>query len=114
MKKTYQKLMKNEKVLQEFVKRVKERYGDKVEKIILFGSYARGEAREDSDIDVLIITKKEDFRLRRGILGLAFDLLFETREYISPKVISKDDYEHLIDIQTSFIKNVIEDGIIVG
>ena len=30
-----------------------------VVKVILFGSYARGDAREDSDIDFLIITNRE-------------------------------------------------------
>jgi len=29
-------------------------------KIILFGSRARGDAKEDSDLDLLIITKKVD------------------------------------------------------
>ncbi len=32
----------------------------KVDNIILFGSRARGDAKEDSDLDLLIITKKVD------------------------------------------------------
>ena len=42
--------------VEEFVRRVLERYRDKIDSIILFGSVARGEAKEDSDIDVLIVT----------------------------------------------------------
>lgn len=103
-----------EKVLNEFVKRIKKDYGDKIEKIILFGSYARGEAKEGSDIDVLIITKDEDFRVRKKIVGIAFDLLLETMEYISPKVISRGDYEKLINIKTSFIKNILLGGVPIG
>ncbi len=103
-----------EKVLDEFVKRIKKEYGDKIEKIILFGSYARGEAKEGSDIDVLIITKDEDFRIRKKITGIAFDLLLETMKYISPKVISRMDYEKLINIQTSFIKNILAGGVPIG
>lgn len=107
-------MVKNMKALERFVEDVKREYGDKIEKIILFGSYARGEAKEGSDIDVLVITKVEDFKLRREILGLAFDLLLETREYISAKVISERDYERLVEMKTSFIRNVINEGVVVG
>jgi predicted nucleotidyltransferase len=41
----------------EFVIRVLERYKDKIDRIILFGSVVRGDAREDSDIDILVIWK---------------------------------------------------------
>jgi len=34
------------------------------EKIILFGSYATGKATEDSDIDLLIVEKKVDSKIR--------------------------------------------------
>ncbi len=46
------------------------------EKIILFGSYARGEAREDSDVDFLVIEREpankaqEMVRLRRALRPL--------------------------------------------
>lgn len=105
--------MKRE-ALEKFVKLVKEKYGNEIEKIILFGSFARGKNMEESDIDVLVITKVENFNLRREILGLAFDLLLETQEYISVKVISRRDYEKLIEMRTSFIKNVIDEGVVVG
>ena len=39
--------------IREKVKPVAERYG--IEKVLLFGSYARGEADEDSDIDVIVV-----------------------------------------------------------
>ena len=46
------------------------------EKIILFGSYARGDVDPDSDIDLLVVVKKvsslraEGLRLRRSLRGL--------------------------------------------
>jgi predicted nucleotidyltransferase len=59
-------------------------------KVILFGSYARGEAREDSDLDLLIVEKDipdptgEYLRLREvvGTLGVGVDLLlYPEREF---------------------------------
>ncbi|WP_456474667.1 nucleotidyltransferase domain-containing protein [Candidatus Pyrohabitans sp.] len=107
-------MTRKREALEKFVRLIKEKYGDEIEKIILFGSFARGENVEESDIDVLIITKVENFKLRREILGLAFDLLMETGEYISAKVISRKDYEKLIKMRTSFIKNIVDEGVVVG
>jgi len=103
---------KYQKAVDEFVRRVLEKYGDRIESIILFGSVARGEAKEDSDIDVLIVTREEDFRLRRALIGLAFDILLETKEHISVKVLSKDDFEGHKNF--SFLRNVISEGIKVA
>jgi len=60
------------------------------EKIILFGSYARGEAGPDSDLDLLVmeagITKprQESLRLRRALRGLRvpMDIVVATPEQI--------------------------------
>lgn len=45
-----------EKSLMDLLKRK----GIRVSKIVLFGSYAKGEGKEDSDIDIIIVS--EDFR----------------------------------------------------
>ena len=93
----------------EFVKELEKDHHNEIESIILFGSVARGEARLDSDIDILIIIKKEDFKLRRLFIGKAFDTLIETGLNISAKVISHDDFQ--LSKNYSFLKNVIADGV---
>ena len=55
-------------------------------RIVLFGSRARGSAREDSDVDLLIVTPSELRPMQRGVkarlalygTGLAFDLIVLT------------------------------------
>ncbi|WP_258082996.1 nucleotidyltransferase domain-containing protein [Thermococcus thermotolerans] len=47
-----------EKILREVKFRLQEILGDDLVEVILFGSYARGEAREDSDVDVLVVVKR--------------------------------------------------------
>ena len=86
-----------------------ERYRDEIEGIILFGSVARGEGKEDSDVDVLVVTKKEDFGLRHALVGIAFDILRETRENISVKALSRDDFERRKNF--SFLRNIISEGV---
>lgn len=60
-----------------------------IEKIILFGSVARGDDTEDSDIDILIITTNidDDLKIEDDIYGKTFDILLETGEYLSVKII---------------------------
>jgi len=101
-----------QKAVDEFVRRALEKYKDRIDTIILFGSVARGEAREDSDIDILIVTKEEDFRLRHILIGIAFDILLETEENISVKALSKNDFEKHKNF--SFLRNVISEGVKVA
>jgi len=42
-------------IAREFTGKVLQKYPNKVDVIILFGSTARGEAREESDIDILVV-----------------------------------------------------------
>ena len=56
-----------------------ERYGDKIREIILYGSYARGEATKDSDIDLLVLIDDSinPSDVRRSLSDLLFDILLE-------------------------------------
>mgnify|MGYP006270121781 CR=1 FL=1 len=41
--------------LEEFIPALRARYGDRLERVVLFGSQARNEGRADSDVDMLVI-----------------------------------------------------------
>ncbi|MBI5119090.1 nucleotidyltransferase domain-containing protein [Candidatus Poribacteria bacterium] len=72
--------------LDKIVERIKERFHP--EKIILFGSYAQGEATEDSDIDLLIVAEtdllpRERYPAVRRLLSdipASFDVILKTPE----------------------------------
>jgi predicted nucleotidyltransferase len=59
----------------EFARLVRSRLGERVRKIILFGSRARGEARPDSDYDVVVIVDQRTPDLREAILEIEVDLM---------------------------------------
>lgn len=100
---------KYQKTIDAFVNKVLENYRDKIESITLFGSVAREEVKDDSDIDLLIVTNTEDFRLRRAVIGMAFDFLLDTGHNVSVKVLSKDDFERHKNF--SFLRKVTSEGV---
>jgi len=103
---------RRQKAIDEFVKRAYQGYKDRIKGITLFGSVARGTPDADSDIDLLVLIDKEDFRLRRELIGLAFDILMETGGDLSVKVLSSEDFQ--VKKSFSFLKNVLAEGVTVG
>jgi|Deesub1362B_J571_1020462.scaffolds.fasta_scaffold04918_3 hypothetical protein len=96
------------KALQEFIQRIKKKYSSRIRKIIVFGSYARGEAGEESDIDVLVvgtISLKE-------LIDEAVPILLKYGVVISPHDITPERFEYLKREGTSFIKNVEREGVV--
>lgn len=49
-------------LLDDFTKEAVKAYPDKLLGIILFGSYARGDFRADSDVDIILLFDSKDFR----------------------------------------------------
>lgn len=49
--------MEIKKILKEFRRSAEKLYGQKLKSIILYGSWARGDNREESDIDILVVLK---------------------------------------------------------
>ena len=52
-------------IIKNFIMGVNEILGDRVKKIILYGSYARGDFNKSSDIDIMILT---DSKILRNII----------------------------------------------
>jgi predicted nucleotidyltransferase len=80
--------------------------------VILFGSEARGDARPDSDIDLLIIVDRDIIteKERQDIVNPLFDLEYETGILINPIVVLKKQWGKMI---TPFYENVMKEGILL-
>ena len=62
----------------EFAKRASQRFADRLDRVVLFGSVARGTDRPDSDVDVLVVIRVPGAGLRDELDALAFALTLET------------------------------------
>ena len=61
-------------IVREFADRVRTDLGPHLKELILFGSRARGDARPDSDYDVLVVVDERTGRERESVLDVTADL----------------------------------------
>mgnify|MGYP001623825073 FL=1 len=105
-------------IIDEFVKGVNEILGDRVKKIILYGSYARGDYDKSSDIDIMILTDLNDNEIleyREKILDYAYDIEWNNNFdiVVSPLIKNIDKYNKRIDV-IPFYMNIQKEGVIIN
>lgn len=83
--------------------------GTRLERIVLFGSRARGDAHEDSDYDLLLLIKDpfDWWKETRRANAALFDLMVETGRSFAVVVVSASDVQK----RTGFYANVRRDGV---
>jgi predicted nucleotidyltransferase len=81
-------------ILNELKQELQELYGDRLVKLILFGSHARGEANPDSDIDLLAVLKSpvSQFQEILNMSELRVKMLLEQDELVSIIPMSEEDF----------------------
>jgi predicted nucleotidyltransferase len=86
-------------------------YGGKIKKVILYGSFVRGEATRDSDIDILVLIDQplNPFEVRESLSDLLFDILLEEGELVSVIAVPEHLYENY---NSPFMLNVRKEGLV--
>lgn len=103
------------KVLKEFINGVNKLFGDRVKKIILYGSYARGDFNESSDIDIMILTDLTDEEIvdyGEKIWDFAYDIELDNDVLISPLIKNIDKFNYWLEI-LPFYMNVHNEGVVL-
>lgn len=96
------------KVIQEIVRKLVAGYAP--QKVILFGSYARGTPRPDSDIDLLIVKETSERFIDRWVTVRR--LLSDPQRLIPLEtiVLTPQELAHRLEVGDQFIAEILEEG----
>ncbi len=99
----------------QIVKELKRKVSDKFGKaeVILFGSKIKASAKEESDIDVLVILNRNvDLKVKETIYDIAYELSLRYDEVLDVSVYSKEEWERY-KASLPFIINVEKEGTVI-
>jgi len=101
------------RALREFAAAARERFGAAVERVVLYGSRARGEGRADSDVDVLVfLADGTDLVAARGVLAdLACDVASRYQFRFLLQVVAFTEESFRREASYFFIRNVKKEGV---
>ena len=106
-------LMKNESdAIKAAIKMLKSEFS--VSKVILFGSKARGDHDEHSDIDLLVVASKLlHWKEEKAIIGALFDIGIQYNVIFSPLFTFSDEWEEGIFTEFPVYQEISRDGAVV-
>ena len=105
--------MKNEsEAIEAAIRMLKSEFS--VSKVILFGSKARGDHDEHSDIDLLVVASKLlHWKEEKAIVGALFDIGMKYDVIFSPLFTSVDEWENGIFTEFPVYQEISRDGAVV-
>lgn len=67
-------------IMYKFAKQIRSIFGDSLKKVVVYGSYARGDYQKNSDIDIMILVDADDVEIAESTYHMA-GLCFENQGY---------------------------------
>ena len=102
-------------LLKETTDGLKSIFGEQLNSVILYGSYARGDYDDESDIDVMALVdmdKQELAAYRRPVSDFSSDLDLKYDVLLSIKLQDKATFEQYLSV-LPFFKNVQREGVVI-
>jgi hypothetical protein len=92
---------------------LREQFPGVVQDMIIFGSKARGTARPDSDLDMILLIREGDWQFKRQIRYPGYDLSIGTDVLPSLMVYTLAEWQQMQEDQSVFREVVERDGVSV-
>lgn len=107
------KAMQN--LIEKYMVEIQKIYGVYLKQIILYGSYARGDFRPDSDVDIMILVKMSDLDLKKysqQLCYMTYDFNLDNDIDIKPIAKSEDHFRKWIE-NYPFYANICKEGVVL-
>ena len=101
-------------IMNELIEKTIPIFGDKLKKVILYGSYARGDYDAESDVDVMFLVDKEEAELRKDVdkvISLETEIGLQYDVFISPLLQSNAKFLKYLPV-IPFYQNIEKEGIV--
>lgn len=105
-----------ETALSAFARGIKDMIGDDLVKIILYGSCARGDDHDGSDVDIMVLTNLSGHELEEAecrIFDLSYDIFMEYDVDISVAVKNEEHFRYWLGV-LPFYDNIQREGVVVS
>ena len=99
------------KAIEEFKYNLHQKLGREVFVLRLFGSKARGDFKNTSDIDILILLRKNNLKNRDLVFQIAAEILIKHNIDLSIKIFSEKEYKESLNLEVPFFLNVQKEGV---
>lgn len=102
-------------LMQQYISEIKKIYGSHLQKVILYGSYARGDFRQDSDIDIMILLDISDLELKaygQELSYMTYDFNLDNDLEIKPIAKSEAHFRKWVE-NYPFYANIHKEGVIL-
>jgi len=98
-------------VIDSFVEELKKKLGNELVSIRLFGSKARGDFKEDSDIDMFILVREKTPEVKGSVRDLAATYVLDHELPLSIALYDLFEYQKNTELGSFFFENVEKEGI---
>ena len=98
-----------------FGKDMRQLFGEQLSRIIVYGSQARGDYTRDSDVDIMILVKIPEDKIRRfkdSVSDCMFEYLIKYGIDISPIIVSENHFNYWVD-SLPYYRKVRDEGVVV-
>ena len=99
-------------ILNQIKLRLAQKLGDNLLLVTLYGSYAREEATEGSDVDLLVVLKRLSKKDERLVENIVYDMMWETgfTYFFSLNLVDEVHYRIWKRQDASLLRNILREG----
>ena len=100
-------------IMQQFASSLRKLLGNTLDSVIVYGSYAREDYSELSDVDVMILVTLSEEKIKKisdEISDMAFEYLMKFGVDISPVITNIDHFNYWVD-NLPYYRNIRDEGV---